>query len=95
MLLFDESGPPECQNFWWGQAYVVGLIYTPQFEIVSNRIVYCIMLCIRRIINKTEHLYHFISALLKFEETSNSENSKKTKIFLDRQVLGALLASKA
>ena len=53
-----------------------------KFEIASNCIVYCIMLCNRRIINKTEHLYHIISALSNFEETSISENSKKPKIFL-------------
>ena len=29
ILLFYASGPPECQKFWWGHAYLVGLIYSP------------------------------------------------------------------
>ena len=53
-----------------------------KFEIISNRIIYCIMLCNKNIINKTDYLYHFISALSKFEETSDSEKFKKPKIFL-------------
>ena len=53
-----------------------------KFEIVSNRIIYCIMLCNRNIINKSDYLYHFISALSKFEEASDSEKFKKPKIFL-------------
>ena len=57
-----------------------------KFEIVSNCIIHCIMLCNMKIINKTEHPYHFISAISKFEETSYSENSKKTKIFLNKHL---------
>ena len=37
------------------------------------------MLCNSNIINKADYLYHFISALSKFEETSDSENSENQK----------------
>jgi hypothetical protein len=38
------------------------------------------MLCNRNTINKIGYFYHFISALSKFEETRDSENSKNKNI---------------
>ena len=31
----DDNGPPENQKYWWGQAYVVGLICPRQKEVMT------------------------------------------------------------
>ena len=32
------SGPPKCQTFWWGQAYVVGIISPPHRNMVVTNL---------------------------------------------------------